>query len=78
MKVNIKQLQRLRLIGFAEGISTLVLFGIAMPLKYLADLPLAVKIVGSIHGILFIALILAFVYAVDHIPISKSLPVLVF
>ena len=73
MKVNIKQLQRLRLIGFAEGISTLVLFGIAMPLKYLADLPLAVKIVGSIHGILFIALILAFVYAVDHIPISKKL-----
>lgn len=27
-----------------------------MPLKYLADMPLAVRIVGSLHGALFIAL----------------------
>jgi integral membrane protein len=41
--------------AIAEGISFLVLLGIAMPLKYLAHIPVAVTIAGSIHGILFIA-----------------------
>ena len=49
-------LRRLRTIGLAEGVSFLVLLGIAMPLKYLGDIPLAVTIVGWIHGLLFIAL----------------------
>lgn len=47
-------LARLRSIGFAEGVSFLVLLGIAMPLKYLADMPMAVKVVGWAHGVLFI------------------------
>lgn len=41
-------------IGIAEGISFLVLLGIAMPLKYFAGLPMAVTIVGGLHGLLFI------------------------
>lgn len=45
----------LRRIGFAEGLSCVALFGIAMPLKYAADMPLAVRIVGSVHGGLFLA-----------------------
>jgi integral membrane protein len=45
---------RLRAVGLAEGASFLVLLGIAMPLKYFAGLPLAVKIAGWIHGTLFI------------------------
>ena len=44
-----------RRIAIAEGISFLVLLGIAMPLKYFAGFPIAVTIAGSIHGILFIA-----------------------
>jgi integral membrane protein len=48
-------LGRLRLIGMIEGISLLVLLFIAMPLKYLADQPIAVRYVGWIHGILFVA-----------------------
>ena len=48
-------LRRLRLVAFLEGTSFLVLLFIAMPLKYLADMPLAVRIVGSIHGALFLA-----------------------
>jgi integral membrane protein len=44
----------LRRIAFLEGISFLVLLCIAMPLKYLAHLPLAVLIAGSIHGVLFL------------------------
>lgn len=39
----------------AEGISLLVLLGIAMPLKYFVNMPEAVKFTGWIHGILFIA-----------------------
>jgi integral membrane protein len=45
---------RLRVIGFIEGVSYLVLLGIAMPLKYMAGMPMAVRIVGSIHGGLFV------------------------
>jgi integral membrane protein len=46
-----------RKIAFAEGVSFLVLLLIAMPLKYLADSPLAVRYVGMLHGILFVAFI---------------------
>jgi integral membrane protein len=45
---------RVRLIGMFEGVSFLLLMGVAMPLKYLAGLPEAVKWTGWIHGILFI------------------------
>jgi len=44
----------LRVVGILEGISFLVLLGIAMPLKYLANLPHTVAVVGGIHGGLFI------------------------
>ena len=50
------KLKRLRSVGKIEGISYLLLLGIAMPLKYFADLPMAVKVVGWAHGILFVAL----------------------
>jgi integral membrane protein len=49
-----KILQWFRRIAIAEGVSFLVLLGIAMPLKYFADMPMAVKLVGYIHGFLFI------------------------
>jgi integral membrane protein len=44
----------LRRVGKLEGVSFLVLLGIAMPLKYAAGLPLAVKLCGWIHGLLFV------------------------
>jgi len=46
----------LRRIAWLEGVSFLVLLGIAMPLKYAAGNPLPVKVVGWIHGALFVAL----------------------
>jgi integral membrane protein len=46
-----------RKIAFAEGVSFLVLLLIAMPLKYLASMPMAVTIVGGLHGLLFITFI---------------------
>ena len=47
-------LRQLRLVALLEGSSFVALLFIAMPLKYLAGLPLAVRIVGSVHGLLFL------------------------
>ena len=49
-------LGRVRLLGLIEGWSFVVLLFIAMPLKYMADQPMAVSIVGMAHGVLFLAL----------------------
>jgi integral membrane protein len=46
--------QRFKWTAYAEGASFLVLLGIAMPLKYLLDLPQAVRVVGMLHGVLFL------------------------
>jgi len=47
--------------ALAEGVSFIVLLFIAMPLKYLANYPLAVSIVGAVHGFLFVGfLVLAY------------------
>ena len=51
----LKQLHRFRMIALAEGVSFLILLLIAMPLKYIFDLPIAVKIIGWVHGALFVA-----------------------
>jgi integral membrane protein len=50
---------RLRAVGLLEGTSFLVLLFIAMPLKYFAGMPLAVKLVGWAHGLLFMLYLLA-------------------
>lgn len=66
-------IRALRQLAFIEGISTLVLFGIAMPLKYFAGLPLAVRIAGSLHGALFVALVAMLLLAIRKVPISPTL-----
>ncbi len=57
---------RLRIVALVEGISYLILLGIAMPLKYFAELPQAVKIVGSLHGALFILFCMALLHVIFH------------
>lgn len=47
-------IDRLRRAGNIEGLSFLVLVFVAMPLKYFAGQPLAVKIFGWLHGVLFV------------------------
>ncbi len=54
-------LGRFRLISLVEGVSYVVLMAVAMPLKYLADRPAAVTLVGGIHGALFVLFALALV-----------------
>ena len=46
---------RLRLLGILEGISFLILLGVCVPLKYGFGIEEPTKVVGLIHGILFIA-----------------------
>ena len=43
-----------KLISILEAISFLVLLLIAMPLKYICEMPEMVRIVGMAHGILFV------------------------
>lgn len=52
--MNTKVLNRFCLIALIEGISYLVLLGIAMPLKYFAHMESAVKYPGWAHGVLFV------------------------
>lgn len=47
-------LGRLRVVGFLEGLSFVVLLGVAMPLKYVFGQPEAVRAVGMAHGGLFV------------------------
>ena len=58
MNEHASVIQRFRWVAILEGISFLVLLFIAMPLKYFANLPLAVKYTGWAHGILFIGYII--------------------
>jgi integral membrane protein len=58
---KVSALNRLRVVGFLEGVSFLLLLGVAMPLKYLAGRPEMVQIVGWTHGLLFMAFLAAVV-----------------
>lgn len=58
-------LGQLRITGFLEGMSYLILLLIAMPLKYIWSMPQMVQVVGMAHGVLFVlyivyALVVAF------------------
>lgn len=60
-------IRRFRSIAIAEGWSFLVLLFIAMPLKYIFDMPLAVKYVGWAHGALFVAYWIAAIPLFSHL-----------
>lgn len=53
-----KQIKAFKLISTLEAISFLVLLLVAMPLKYSFDMPEYVRIVGSLHGLLFVLYVL--------------------
>lgn len=50
-------LKSFRNVAVAEGISFLLLLGVAMPIKYLYDVHQPVKYIGWIHGFLFMSYI---------------------
>lgn len=61
-----------RWVGRLEGSSFLLLLGIAMPLKYIWDLPQMVSVVGMAHGILFIVYLLAANYMASRLNWTKK------
>ena len=60
MNQNVK---KFGIINTVEGYSYLLLLFVAMPMKYILGIAIATKIVGMIHGILFIAFLLLLVVA---------------
>ena len=65
-------LKKFRLINKIEGYSFLLLLFVAMPLKYMAGFPIATKIAGIIHGVLFIGFIYQLIVATEEVPFSKK------
>ncbi|WP_457638996.1 DUF3817 domain-containing protein [Persephonella sp.] len=50
-----KSMDRLAKVSLIEGISLIVLVFVGMPLKYFMGYEIATKILGSIHGVLWLA-----------------------
>lgn len=69
----------LRIMGLVEGVSFLALVFVAMPLKYMAGQPVAVTVVGWIHGLLFMifGIALARVFFGERWPVLRTALVLV-
>lgn len=66
-----------RWLSISEGISFLLLLFVAMPLKYIWEMPVFVKVTGMAHGVLFIAYILGAVLMYDKMKWSfKDLAVI--
>jgi integral membrane protein len=72
-------IRQLRVLGMIEGISFLLLLGVAMPLKYLAGMPQAVRFVGLIHGLLWVLYVGAAIWTGVslHWPLRRTLRVMV-
>jgi len=75
---SVEAIDQLRRVGKLEAVSFLVLLGVAMPLKYLAGLPLAVKVVGWAHGALFIGFVIVLWRAKVRAPLSLAQALAVF
>jgi integral membrane protein len=63
-------LKQLRVVGYLEGVSFLLLLFVAMPVKYALDEPLLVRIVGAAHGALF----LAYLYLLVRTAVERGWP----
>lgn len=68
----------LRLVALLEAISYLILLFIAMPLKYVWGMPMAVRVVGALHGGLFVVFCLALLRVLNSTAWPFSRAVLVF
>lgn len=68
-------LSNLRVYAFLEGASLIALVFVAMPLKYLYGMAIATRIVGGVHGILFLLFASALYRAANerHWPLRRTL-----
>lgn len=72
------ELIKFKLINKIEGISFLALVFIAMPLKYIFGYPMATKIAGMIHGLLFVLFVYQLAKAKQEVPLTAKETVLFF
>ena len=72
-----KLVDRVRHVAMAEGVSWLLLLA-ALPLKYQFGIPAGVKIMGPIHGALFVLLLIVLFQAWGDKALSFGKSVLVF
>ena len=71
-------MDKFRLINFIEGISYLILLFVAMPLKYIFEYPIATKISGMLHGVLFIIFLIMLSQAIQKYKFSVKFSVILF
>ncbi|MEA3353403.1 MAG: DUF3817 domain-containing protein [Campylobacterota bacterium] len=76
--MSISALKRFRVVATVEGLSFLILLFIAMPLKYVYGMPMATKIVGMLHGGLFLWFIKAQIDAHKEYGFSTKFNILAF
>lgn len=67
-KLVTTSLGRLRIIGFIEGISFLLILFVTMPLKYLYSMGEPNKVIGMVHGLLFVL----YIYAVMQVSFDRK------
>ncbi|WP_441244864.1 DUF3817 domain-containing protein [Tardiphaga sp. 768_D3_N2_1] len=53
--MHVTMLRRLKLASVLEGTTLILLVCIAVPLKYVWEWPLGVRLMGPVHGIAFLA-----------------------
>jgi len=66
------ELKKFRLINKIEGYSFIILLFIAMPLKYSFGFPIATKVAGMIHGLLFMIFIYQLLESMKEVPFNKK------
>lgn len=52
-------LRLFRIVALIEGVTTLALFGVAMPLKYGLGIPDLIRPTGMVHGVAWLAYLVA-------------------
>ena len=71
-------MDKFRLINFIEGISFLILVFVAMPLKYMFEYPIATKIAGMTHGVLFIIFLIMLSQAIQKYKFGTKFSIILF
>ncbi len=66
------ELKKFRLINKIEGYSFIILLFIAMPLKYSFGFPIATKIMGMIHGLLFMMFVYQLIESMKAVHFNKK------
>lgn len=65
-------IETFRKVALVEGVTTVLLFFVAMPLKYFAGQPWLVPPVGWLHGIAFVLYVAMMVMTFRHLRVSPG------